>query len=441
MSIKLQHLAIIGGGPAGLATTRVFLANYPEIKSIDIFVNDDNVGGLWYVPERDNMNNTFDHRKGSGRVMYDYLETNLPKKLMQFSGFQFKDEVREFPKRQDVFNYLQDYFHTFIKGQEKVAIHWNAEVTNVSKVNDQWSVTASTKDSTTPIIEQYDYVVSAIGHFKRPFIPADVKGLDQWLNQGSAIHAKDFSNSEFTRGKTVVVVGNGSSGQDFVNQVSSVAKRVYHSITDVSQTSPIYINDPIISTIPKIVATNWNNHSVELENGEVLSDVDILIYATGYLYDLTIFDKEVREDITGNISGIGKTVTNLWSHIFWNKDPTLAFPLIPLGIVPFPLAELQATLIVEVAKGKFDIFKEQDSDFTKSVQIDAGDDVEYYRSLQYYIDKANEHNAKKNPFQPVQWDDQHKELRLKCPELKQQRNIELHKLTLEFRAHSQSYRI
>ncbi|KAG0655727.1 hypothetical protein C6P44_005447 [Monosporozyma unispora] len=431
MSVKLQKLAIIGGGPGGLATSRVVLANYPSIEHIDLFVNDDNVGGLWYVPEQ-----TGDKKE---RVMYDYLETNLPKELMQFSGVPFKKDVSEFPKRQDVFNYLQDYHTHFIKDNQKVTIHWNSEVVNVCKTGDNWTVIAEVKDSIDPFKSVYDHVVSAIGHFKRPYIPESVRGLDDWFTHGAAIHAKDFHNSEFTRGKNVVVVGNGSSGQDLVNQVASVAKHAYHSISDITERSPIYVGDPIISTVPRIVATNWDTRTIELADSQVLKDIDILIYATGYLYDLSIFDKEVRKDITGDVSGISKTVTNLFSHIFWNKDPTLAFSLIPLGIIPFPLAELQAALIVKVFTGKLDISNLKDGESSKSVQIGVGADVEYYRSLQNFINEADDGVV--DPFQPVKWDERRKDLRLQCPDLKQQRNIYLHKLTTNFRAHNQSYKI
>lgn len=430
--VKLQKLAIIGGGPGGLASARVFLANYPSIEHIDLFVNDDNIGGVWYVPRRSEI-------KGE-RSMYEYLETNLPKELMQFNGIPFKDEVGEFPKRQDVFTYLQDYYTRFIKDNKKITIHWNSEVVNVSKIEDLWTVTVVAESQTVQVTSQYDHIISATGHFSRPFIPNGVKGLDDWFTHGAAIHSKNFNTSEFTRGKTVVIVGNGSSGQDLVNQVSSVAKHVYHSISDTSERSPIYIGDPVITTVPQIVSTEWDTHTVQLVDGQALKDVDILIYATGYLYDISIFDKEVRQDIVGDVSGIGKSMTNLFSHIFWNKDPTLAFSLIPLGIVPFPTAELQAALMVKVFNGKLDISKVEDTECSQSVKLGVGADVEYYRSIQSFIDEANAGDDV-DPFQPVKWDERHNDLRLRCPDLKQQRNVHLHNLARNFRAHNQSYRI
>lgn len=94
---------------------------------------------------------------------------------------------------------------------------------------------------------------------------------------------------------------------------------------------------------------------------------------------------------------------------------------------------------MKVFTGKLDISNLKDGESSKSVQIGVGADVEYYRSLQNFINEADDGVV--DPFQPVKWDERRKDLRLQCPDLKQQRNIYLHKLTTNFRAHNQSYKI
>lgn len=69
-------------GPGGLAAARVFSQSLPNFE-IEIFVKDYDIGGVWHYPEQ----------KSDGRVMYDHLETNISKKLMQFSGFPFEENV------------------------------------------------------------------------------------------------------------------------------------------------------------------------------------------------------------------------------------------------------------------------------------------------------------------------------------------------------------
>lgn len=168
--------------------------------------------------------------------------------------------------------------------------------------------------------------------------------------------------------------------------------------------------------------------------------MDLIILATGYYYDFTIFDKNIRHDLVGNPNGLGQNVSNLWGHIFWERDPTLSFILIPLGVVPFPLAELQASLIVKQIIGQLDISKIDDSKFKDSVKLEPGKDVEYSKFLQRVLD-TTQTDKERDPFQPVRWDVRLTDLRMQCPKLKEQRNIQLHKLTLSFRQQGESYRI
>ena len=89
-----KRLAIIGGGPGGLAAARVFSQSLPNFE-IEIFVKDYDIGGVWHYPEQES----------DGRVMYDHLETNISKKLMQFSGFPFEENVPLYPSRRNIWEY------------------------------------------------------------------------------------------------------------------------------------------------------------------------------------------------------------------------------------------------------------------------------------------------------------------------------------------------
>lgn len=82
----VKRLAIIGGGPGGLAAARVFLKNAPNFE-IDLFERDRTVGGLWHYGDQ----------KRQGSPMYDHLETNISKHIMKFSGFPFPEKVPTYP--------------------------------------------------------------------------------------------------------------------------------------------------------------------------------------------------------------------------------------------------------------------------------------------------------------------------------------------------------
>ncbi|CCK70345.1 N,N-dimethylaniline monooxygenase KNAG_0E00770 [Huiozyma naganishii CBS 8797] len=423
---EVKKLAIIGGGPGGLASARVFLKNARSFSEIHLYVSDERVGGLWYVPEG--------HQKG--RVMYDHLETNLTKPLMQFSGFPFKEEVSEYPKRLDVYNYLQDYFTRFIAGQSPVQIHWTTPVESVLKESGKWSVRTSQGE-----VAEFDNVIVATGHFSKPYIPRGVRGLEDWFAHKAAIHARDFQNAEFSRDKTVVVIGNASSGQDIVNQVSSVAKHVYHSVSAPSESDYIYAGDPVIEQVGKIASVDLNSRSVTLEDGTVISGVDYLVYATGYLYNFPLLPAEWQQRL---LVDEGRAVHGLWGHISPPEDPSIAFVLIPQLIIPFPLAELQAALIVHIFEGTISPQEQAPGPFDSSVVLDNLKDVAYYRWLQEQLDAANGRSASVSDpvrahFEPVWWDAHHESLRASSSADKRRRNDVLHDHTLQLRSQGKSY--
>ncbi|GAV53219.1 hypothetical protein ZYGR_0AI05030 [Zygosaccharomyces rouxii] len=421
------RLAIIGAGPAGLSTARVFLANASHFK-IQMFERDYAPGGLWHYPQHDRRH----------RVMYDQLETNISKHLMKFSGFPFPQQVPHFPWRQDVYGYLSSYYKRFVEDQKNVALHLNTSVVSLSKKRDLWQVT--TRDNTTgkEQSQEFDHVVVANGHYDRSYLP-DTPGLQDWLDHGAAIHSRDFVNCGIGRGKNVVVIGKGSSGSDILNQVWTVANKVYLSVSNVEP-------NELATVVPKIKQVDWSQRSVELVNGEKLENIDLLIYSTGYLFSYPFFDPELRRDVLGTTEDSTERLYNLWQQIFYVKDPTLAFSLLPGLIIPFPLAELQAALMVKVFTNKLkvpslpddELYKEQLSQRAKYHQISDFKDVDYYRELQSLLDEAGGQN---DPFKPVVWDDNYKTMRENGPQDKANRQKQLVQHLKKLKSQREDYRL
>lgn len=435
-----KRLAIIGGGPGGLATARVFLANAEHEFDIQLFTNDLNVGGLWYYPHGDSR---------PGRVMYDHLETNLPKNVMQFRDVPFEPHWFRYPRRHEVWVYLKRYYNQFIRDDESVKVHLSSEVTNVAKntATGTWNlkvVDHANKDKTTDY--EFEYVVVATGHFSVPNIPKDVSGLDEWFEKGDAIHSMHFYDCEIAQDKKVLVVGDGSSGQDIVNQCASVAERVYQSVVSNKNTERFYDADPIVEVVDKIASVDWSSKTVILVDGTVLKDISKLIYASGFLYDLKIFEDKLRANLLPhNNSGslTSNYVNNLWQQIFYTKDSTLAFSLLPQLIVPFPIAESQACLIVKAFTGKLIVPKISESKFDhlpNGHNLPDGQDVEYGRELQSILDSVSDAAAPDN-FQPVQWTEYFANERAITAGEKFQRSVQLNKYSQESRAKKEKYHL
>ncbi|EDO14453.1 hypothetical protein Kpol_260p3 [Vanderwaltozyma polyspora DSM 70294] len=411
-----KRLAIIGGGPGGLAAARVFLENAKGFQ-VELFESDSEIGGVWHY---------CDDEDKEGRVMYDYLETNIPKELMKFSGYPFPDSVSKFPKRGDVWKYLKSYFKEFIESQSAFKAHLNTKVSNVFKKDGEWMVVV--KDESNDVDEYvFDYVIFANGHYSTPRIPNEIPGLNQWFENNSAFHSKDFQNCEFAKGKNVIVIGNGSSGQDITIQLSSVAKKVYNSVHDVEKSQCVAIGlTNLIEIIPSIDETEWINHSVKLSNGKVLNDIDFIVSATGFYYDLRILEPNLRKDLLGTTSvseTAGTKMYNLWEQIFYVNDKTIAFSLLPQLVIPFPLAELQASVMVKVFTNKLEVpSTPQGNDDPNYHYFPNYTDIDYYRLLQSLLDS---HDGDKDKFKPVKWDGEYEKMRRGCTELKRQRNLKL----------------
>lgn len=77
--------------------------------------------------------------------MYDELETNLCKEIMQFSGFPFPETAPTFPNRTHVEDYLQAYFHTFIEPNSRVDVRLGCNVERLEKINGSCIYTPSTR--------------------------------------------------------------------------------------------------------------------------------------------------------------------------------------------------------------------------------------------------------------------------------------------------------
>ena len=431
-----KRLAIIGGGPGGLAAARVFIANAPNEFDIDLFTNDVNVGGIWYFPHGDSR---------PSRVMYDHLETNLPKHVMQFNNVPFPPHWFKYPRRHEVWVYLKRYYNDYIRdienGKETVNVHLSHEIVNVNKVVDTWNVdVVDHANEDTKRTEKFDYVIVATGHFSVPRIP-EVPGLKEWFDNKDAFHSRHFYDCEFAKGKNVVVVGDGSSGQDIVNQCSSTANKVYQSVASGLNDPRYYDNDPTVKVVGKISKVDYSTKTVTLEDGTVLSNIDKLIYATGFLYDLSILDPSIRKDFSSDAHT--SYVDNLYEQIFSTKHNSIAFSLLPQLIVPFPLAELQACLIVKAFQGKLQIPKESRSQFdhlTTGHNIPKDKEIEYYQELLSLLETVT-NSSNPDPFQPVQWDTALIKERSLTADQKFERNITLNKYSQEARSNGKQYEL
>lgn len=221
---NVKRVAIIGAGPSGLAAAK-FLVAEQAFDTIDIFEQQSEVGGVWnytsHVSRPISVPQTTPDAPADlpiwpdgvtaplfSNPMYESMNTNIPKRLMQFSDLDFPAESLLFPTREDVQSYLINYSHNI-----RDLISFSQQVEDVCQAHDGWDVRVKSTITGKTKQEIYDAIVVANGHYSVPSIPS-VQGIEAFNTAHPSIirHSKMYRSPDSFVGKKVVVVGSGPSG-------------------------------------------------------------------------------------------------------------------------------------------------------------------------------------------------------------------------------------
>lgn len=378
--------------------------------------------------------------------MYKALDTNLPKHLMRFNNHHFGDDLPLFPSRNDVLKYVQNY----AKPVEHL-IRFNSEITAVTKTElGTWKVEYTDFTQNFPIgknySEEFDAIISSSGHYDLPFLP-EVKGIEEWTKKypGTIQHSKYFDDPKVYTGKTVLVVGNSASGLDISMQAAEYATKVYRSIASASRMP--YADDPRIIDVPIISEYKPETKKIVLDNSkgnfdsktipEVLTGIDVVIYCTGYLYSFpylkSYMDPKNPDSV---VLPSGRRINRLYQQLFYIPDPSICFVNMTKFTVPFPLSELQGSVIARVYSGRLELpSKEEMLASEKETEISKDNvdsefhslpfplDVEYYRFMENWVKTKTKDNGKASTkeFLPESWTDERYEVRRTAFDLKSQK--------------------
>ena len=197
---------IIGAGPGGLATSKIFVD-----KNIDHF-----------VLERGPL------IADSWRKFYDSLTLHTGKHLSVLPGMKFKKETFLFPPKSQFLNYMENYTETY-----KLPIKVSTDVTKIEKgEKGVWVV------HTEGNIYSCDYLVIGIGLAPFPFVP-EIEGLDNF--KGQIYHSIKYKNPESLKGKNCLVIGAGNSGAEIAYELSQEGIDTTIFIRSGANVSPLHI--------------------------------------------------------------------------------------------------------------------------------------------------------------------------------------------------------
>ena len=374
--------------------------------------------------------------------LYDNLETNIPKFLMAYSDKPFPEDAPLFPKHGTVLKYLEEYAE-----EVKHLIRFQTQVLDVrlhrddnSGDPDRWEVTVLDLRSKKTATAFYDAAVVANGHYTVPHVP-DIKGVGDWNTayRGSIMHSKAYRRPEAFRNKKVLIVGNSASGVDIAAQISHSCKQplllssrsdsMYGQNAawkDVPQIAEFIFPDTLEDTVGSCSDVQYR--AVKFIDGGIETHIDAVIFATGYFFSFPFLSKLAPPIITD-----GVRTRDVYQHIFHIEHPTLAFPVLNLKIIPFPLAETQCAAIARVWSGRLRLPSEKEMrEWEKEVFRDRGDgksfhvlkfplDAKTLNELERWVASAarvdgldNDGNGKAGSF----WDKKDIWMRSKFPQIK-----------------------
>lgn len=383
-----ERIAVIGGGPTGLAAIKALALEPVKFSKIDLFERRDRLGGLWYhrgnksllSPKIPNISpaakeNVFDEATTQDKyfsAIYEFMETNIDHRIMEYQGVAFPENSRKYPMRGEVLNYVDLYIETI--PEDKVAIHLNTNVKSVEKVDGVWKIQIEDTTNNGVAELEYDAIIIANGHFSVPYIP-DVPGLADWNKQlpNTITHAKYYENPMPYKGKRVLVIGNFASGVDISIQLSVCAKDVVVSVRDVEAARQAGNACKYIGVIEEY---DYKDKSVRSVDGEAVKDIDDVIFCTGYFYSIPFLK------LDGIITD-GFQVHNLYKQIFNISDPSISFIALLRDVIPMPISESQAALIARVYSGRYQLPDEQERQKSYELELKATEPGKSFHSFNY----------------------------------------------------------
>ena len=196
-----KRYCLIGAGACGLAVVK----NFAERGiPFDCFEKESDVGGIW--------------NPQSASHVYETICLNTSRSLTKYTDFNMPKGVPQFLSKDQAIDYVRSYARHFALYD---LITFNTCVEKVEKNGDKWLVTVS--GNKRPRV--YDGVIVSNGHHWDPRLP-DYPGTFA----GETLHAIEVKTRDQLRGKRVLVVGAGNTGCDLAADAAQLSRSVEHSM-------------------------------------------------------------------------------------------------------------------------------------------------------------------------------------------------------------------
>ncbi|KAK7054193.1 dimethylaniline monooxygenase [Favolaschia claudopus] len=462
----IRNVAIIGAGVSGLLAYRELVEAGFDIR---MFERDAIPGGVWHytdetpvpapIPNEDPKIADYEpslppqgvplpferwyadhnasistaerwrrHRAPHG--VWKSLTSNVPAPLMHFNGLPFPPETPWSMPQDMLVRYIRSAYSFFgiNSNDENPRISYGTRVELVEKRFDEngmergWRLTLKKFDRSGTSsckevwwTEDFDAVVVATGNFNAPFMPS-IPGLQEWSRRfpGSIIHAREYRRPEMFTNKSVLMVGAGTSATGISVDIHRFVKHKRHFLSfrrHANSTTPLDFLRTLphdVQIVPGIERFHASNGTIQFSDGTTLSDIDHIIFSTGYQYTFPFLpqyhnssipiNKEGPEDQPQPLVTDGSHYRSLYRDFIYIEEPTLGFMNMNLNTVTWSFGEYFAIALARVWSGtaRLPNQKEMWKEYRKAVADRGGygkgvlffDSVEYIRFFCGWLNSA-----------------------------------------------------
>ncbi|KAJ3730602.1 FAD/NAD-P-binding domain-containing protein [Lentinula raphanica] len=395
----IKTIAVIGAGPAGLQAAAIFQQHnftvrlfdrapgpggnwlysdevpvrepYPDAPALEErYIPDELPASEYYNEGDDGLSLDSRWREHwQPRSIWDTLHTNSPAVITELPDVPYPPDHSWVISAHTIGAHVRAYasIHN-LNANDNSSVHsYSTRVEKLSKKpgSDTWTLTLKhlkkldepSRLKATWWTEDFDAVFVATGPYTSPHVP-EIEGLLQWskVRDGgdpdqerfSVYHSRVYRRPERYTGKTVLVVGVGTSGSEIARDIAPFAKKVYASHKEYADWDTLHPFQrrsfrrfpPETEFLPRIsrfepletLDRGIKEGRIVLVNGTVLENIDEVILATGYKrsnpFHLAVLNETfgaefLRPPPSDVFTGPALKYVHWTGHFI--PDPTLAF--------------------------------------------------------------------------------------------------------------------
>ena len=340
-----ERVAIIGAGPSGMAQLRAFESAAragADVPDIVCFEKQSDWGGQWNFTWRTGLDEFGEPVHSS---MYRNLWSNGPKEALEFADYSFDEHfgkpISSYPPRAVLWDYIAGRLE---KSNVRDQIRFQTVARWVDYDADQEIFTLTSEHLPTgeSVIEEYDRVIVASGHFSFPHMPT-FEGIETF--PGYISHAHDFRGAESFEGKDVLVIGASYSAEDIGSQAYKMGAA---SVTASFRSQPMGYEWPEgIEERP--VVERFDGNVAHFADGST-QHVDAVIMCTGYLHKYPFLPDDLALSSPNNVYPDG-----LYRGIVWQNNPRLMYLGAQDQWFTFNMFDVQAWFARDLILGRIEL--------------------------------------------------------------------------------------